>query len=101
MAGKEGWFRTRADAQDDGVFWLQGFQMGRVHPHWDLRWSWSSWCGHCEQGVEPTREAAMAHVESRADLSTMTIGCIVADDHQTRNRLFAEAQRRFGGSGSC
>lgn len=96
MAEKEGWHRTWPDkSETDGVLWRAGFQMGRVHQYWDQRWAWASWCAQCERGLADTKEEAKAEVERCADLSKMTISCVVAPDHITRNELFADAEKRY------
>ena len=72
-AAKDGWYRTWPDKPDDGVFWRQGYKMGRIYRHVDDRWMWFSWCGASPSGIAATKDAAKAQVERYADLSALTV----------------------------
>lgn len=96
MSEKEGWLRTWPDKSDnDSMLWRAGFKMGRVHQYWDHRWAWASWCSQCESGLAATKDDAKAEVESRADLSKMTVGCVTAPNHVVRNERLREAEKRY------
>ena len=90
---KSGWFQTwPQDSATDGMFWKQGYKMGRVWQDWNGRWMWVSWCQRGGHGFVDTKDEAKRIVEDKADLTRMTISCMPARDHQQANEQFKVAR---------
>jgi hypothetical protein len=90
---RDGWFQTwRDDSATDGIFWKQGYKMGRAWQYWDGRWMWVSWCRHGGHGLVATKEEAKRMIEEKADLANMSISCMPARDHRAANRQFKVAR---------
>ena len=70
------WRQTWPDKPNDGLLLdEQGNRYGRVHAHFDGRWTWASWCGKPSAGLADSKEEAKAEVERRADLKTLSPTC--------------------------